>query len=187
MSERMGAMTHSNTWVATMRFDPHDWAKYRDEYVNSCKWAVLGETIEGDRMVVRMAKKNLVVDSGVENALHFQFGTGSPTAAISVGVDDGTANPVAGTSSSTAGSTNRRFVLFDATPTVGVLTRTAEGTFDNTNVSFVIKRLMLSRAAAGTTDAANDLIAMTNVFTHDNTPFPTWQTTYSLVYTGAGS
>jgi len=184
---KAGGETHANVWSHTLKVDPGEWQKLRKDYLATCGWDEANEELQGDQMIVTMRKKNLVVDSGVTNSLDFQFGIGTPSAALTVGVDDGVSNPVAGTTNSTAGSTNRRLVAFDSTPTRASLVVSASGTFTQANVSFVIKRLFLSRATAGTTDSAGDLIAMTDVFTHDNTPFTAWDATYTLEYTGAGS
>lgn len=132
--------------------------------------------------------KNLVVDSGIQRSLDKLVGrNGPPGNVITMGVDDGVSNPVAGTTSSTAGSTNRRLVNFDATPgrTANVLTM--DGTFTQASVSFIMKRLFLSAAAAGTSDSAGDLYSMTNVFTIDFTSFSVWSLTFTATVTGIGA
>lgn len=116
------------------------------------------------------------------------FAIGGPPAAVAtMGVDDGTTNPVAGTSQSTPTSTNRRLIAFDSTATYASPTVTAAGTYTQANANFVHKRLFLSNNAAGTTDAAATLYAMTNVFTVDLTAFSTFSVTYTATTTGTGS
>lgn len=133
-------------------------------------------------------KVNLVVDSGVQRSLDKLVGrNGPPGNVITMGVDNGAANPVAGTTSSTAGSTSRRLVSFDSTPTRTANVLSILGTFTQANVAFAMKRLFLSAAAAGTADAAGDLYSMTNVFTIDFTSFATWSLTFTATVTGAGS
>ena len=142
----------------------------------------------GPGKLLLLPNPNLVVSSGVHISLDRLFAiSGPPTQVRSMGVDDGAANPVAGTTDSTAGSTNRRIVLFDATPTRTALVVSALGTFTQATVAFTIKRLFLSKAAAGTTDSAGDLYAMTDVFTLDLSAFTTWSQTFEADVTGAGS
>lgn len=135
-------------------------------------------------------KSNLVVDVGVQRSLDRLFNrNGPPGPVITIGIDNGASNPVAGTTSSTAGSTSRRLVaLVNLTRTGNVIS--AEGTFTNVNANFIYKRLFFSAAAAGTTDAAGDLYSMTNAFTHDNVtgaPFSTWSETFQGTVTGVGA
>lgn len=180
---------HTNFWTARLivdrgEFERIGWEFLRDGVVG---WEAREERI-GDLVQVRFAPKpNLVVDTGVTRSLDKLFGIGGPPAALAtIGVDDGASNPVAGTTNSTAGSSNRRLVSF-GTPSRAAKVVTASGTFTNSNSNFVHKRLFLSAAAAGTTDAAGDLAAMTNVFTIDLTGFSSFSQTYSATYTGAGS
>lgn len=186
-----GFIGFSNQWRGKLVVDPHEWAKYGQGFQNDglSGWNIATANRVGDQQIVVFdAKKNLVVDSGVHRSLDRLFGIGGPPAAVAtMGVDDGTANPVAATDDSTSGSTNRRLVAFDATPTRASKTVSADGTFTNSTVSFTMKRLFLSAAAAGTTDSAGDLVAMTNVFTMDLSGFSTWSQTFTTEYTGAGS
>jgi hypothetical protein len=78
-------------------------------------------------------------------------------------------------------------LLSFGTPTRSSKTVSASGTFTKANSNFVHKRLFLSAAAAGTTDSAGDLAAMTSVFTIDLTPFSDFSQVYTAQYTGAGS
>lgn len=142
----------------------------------------------GPGQVLFIPKPNLVVTSGVERTQRRIAGIGGPPGPLlTVGLDDGASNPVAGTSSSSAGSTNRRLVAFDSTPVLNGLVMSYVGTVTNATVSFVMKRLFLSAAAAGTTDSAGDLYAMTNVFTMDLGGFSTFSQTFTAEATGSGS
>lgn len=176
-------------WRGSLSVDPGELQKALKE-----GWAVDG--IEGwetevdieSGKVLLLPKPNLVVNSGIHISLDRLFSiSGPPTQVRSMGVDDGASNPVAGTTSSSAGSTNRRIILFDSTPTRASQVVSALGTYTQANVSFIMKRLFLSKAAAGTTDAAGDLYAMTNVFTMDLSPFTTWSQTFTAEVTGTGS
>lgn len=147
-----------------------------------------------DGQIILHPKPNLVVKAGVQNMLDRWVGrNGPPTAMRSMGVDNGTTNPVAESDDSTTGSgadtgsSNRRIVLFDATPSRSGELLSMLGTYSQATVAFVMKRLFLSIAAAGTTDANGDLMAMTNVFTVDYTGFSTWSQTFTATVTGAGS
>lgn len=137
-------------------------------------------------------KRNLVVNAGVNVALDRLFGI-TASAALTMGVDNGTTNPTATSVSSTAGggtdtgSSSRRIINLDSGASRASQVVSAIGTFTQANVAFAMKRLFLSKAAAGTTDASGDLIAMTNVFTIDLTAFSTWSQTFTAQLTGAGS
>lgn len=135
-------------------------------------------------------KKNLVVDVGIQRSLDRLFNrNGPPGPVITIGIDNGASNPTSATTSSTTGSTSRRLVaLVNLSRTGNVIS--CEGTFTQANANFIYKRLFLSAAAAGTTDAAGDLYSMTNAFTHDNVtgaPFSTWSQTYQATVTGVGA
>lgn len=139
---------------------------------------------------------NLVPANGVSVGLRLLFpGIGTaPAGCTTMGVDNGTVNPNANFVSSTNGdgstgsSTLRRIVSFSVLPVPLVgLTVSPSGIFNQANVNFAIRRLFLSNAAAGTTDANGNLIAMTNVFTLDYTIFSVWQETFTANYVGVGS
>jgi hypothetical protein len=134
-----------------------------------------------------LSEPNLVVDSGVQNSLDRNFGLPAGGTVITMGVDNGASNPVAGTTNSTAGSTSRRLVTFDSTPVRTGLQMSCIGVFTQATVNFIMKRLFLSTASAGTTDSADDLYAMTNVFTMDLTSFTTWSQTFEALVNGTGS
>lgn len=188
-SKMAGGASTSNVWTGALTISRSDYESLYDDFIHDGLegWSIDRVEHEDDKSVIYfLPKKNLVVDSGVHNGLDRVYGLGGGTL-ITMGVDDGTSNPVAGTSSSSSGSTNRRLVNFDSTPTRAGSTVTSRGTFTNANVSFTIKRLFLSRAAAGTTDVAGDLYAMTNVFTMDFGPFSTWSQTFEASTTGSGS
>lgn len=144
--------------------------------------------------IIRLkAKPNLVVNIGFQYAMDRNFDISARTKVQTMGVDNGTTNPTATSLSSTngggsdTGSTSRRLIAFDSTPTRAASVVTCIGTFTQANVSFTMKRLFLSRAAAGTTDADNDLYSMTNVFTMDLSVFSTWSQTFTATVTGSGS
>lgn len=186
-----GVATFRNQWRGRLVVDVGEWLKYGNAFANDGLqgWEVSSEHYEADTATIILGvKPNLVVNSGVNRSLDRLFGiSGPPAAAATMGVDDGTSNPVAGTDDSTSGSTNRRLVAFDSTPTRAAQTVSASGTFSNANVSFTMKRLFLSAAAAGTTDSSGDLIAMTDVFTMDLSGFTSWSQTFTTEYTGSGS
>lgn len=158
------------------------------------------ETIEGWSVKANLktghllfeAKPNLVVNAGVNVTLDRLFGI-TASAALTMGVDNGTTAPTATSVSSTAGggtdtgSSSRRIIALDSTASRTNQVVSAIGTFTQANVAFAMKRLFLSKAAAGTTDASGDLIAMTSVFTIDLTAFSTWSQTFTATLTGAGS
>lgn len=186
----MTAGTHDSLvrWRAALEVDPAELDQaVRDGWHHDGIDGWSADRVGHTGRVLLLPKPNLVVDSGVHRSLDRLFNLGAASQLRTVGVDDGSANPTAGTSSSTAGSTNRRLVTFDSTPTRSGKTVTAAGTFTNANVAFVMKRLFLSAATAGTTDAAGDLYGMTNVFTIDLTPFSSWSQTFSAEVTGSGS
>lgn len=184
---------HVNIWTAKLSLPLDEFNKYGEEFLQDgiLGWKPNKIILSGDQAILMFpAQKNLVVNTGINRSLDRLFGIGGPPAAPStIGVDDGASNPVAGTTSSSAGSTNRRLVSF-GTPSRTNQVVTASGTFTKTGgaaSNFVHKRLFISAAAAGTTDASGDLAAMTNVFTIDLTGFSDFSQTYSLTYTGAGS
>lgn len=183
MSHDTGTLTFANRWRSVLRV-PSD--ELTDRWLDSVDGWEVEQVDEG--VVYFLPKKNLVVNTGVNRSLDRLFAiSGPPGAVITMGVDDGASNPVAGTTDSTSGSTNRRLVSFDSTPTRSSQTVSASGTFTQATVSFVMKRLFLSAAAAGTTDSSGDLVAMTNVFTMDLTSFSSWSQTFTAEYTGSGS
>lgn len=150
---------------------------------------------------------NLVVDDGVKTSLGRLFSINGPPAALTrIGVDNGTTNPTATSTSSDAGggtdtgSSTQTLRTFDATPTGATSTKvvTAVGTFNDPTtggigaVGFIMKRLFLSRHTANITnttsaDAATTLYSMTNVFTIDFTGISTWSLVFSATVTGAGT
>lgn len=190
-TKQAGRETASNKWRAELTVDWGEWLRMGREWLldGVQNWPIEFASVEqrGGLAVVSLPtwKPNLVVASGVHDGLDLRFGLGG-SETISMGVDDGTSNPVDGTSSSSAGSTNRRLVLLQNVSRNAKVV-SSDGTFTDANVAFVIKRLFLSAAAAGTADAAGDLQAMTDVFTHDNTPFSSWSETFTAEWTGAGA
>lgn len=152
-----------------------------DEIIQGWRWERTGD----DRILL-LPKPNLVTTSGVQRSLRRLFAISGPPAAVdSMGVDNGTTAPVAGTGNSGGTSTARTIRAFDATPTEPTTTQVqALGTYTNATVAFVMKRLFLS---AGTADAAGSLQAMTGVFTIDFTGFSSWSQTFAALYNGAGA
>lgn len=130
------------------------------------------------------AKPNLVVNSGINRRLDLEFANSAPTAVNSIGVDNGTANPIATTSQSADGNSTARTIIAMSSSTRSGQVQTCNGTFTQANVSFVMKRLFLN---ASTVDAAGNLHSMTNVFTIDLTAFSTWSQAFSATVTGTGS
>lgn len=184
-----GKLDSNVRWTARLEVPPEELrASYRSGALHD---AIKGWNAQVDlaRGLARlMPEPNLVVNSGIQRSLDRLFSINGPPAALqTIGVDDGAANPVAGTTSSSAGSAARRLVAFSPTPTRAGQVVTATGTFTQANVAFIMKRLFLSAAAAGTADAAGDLYAMTNVFTMDLTAFTTWSQTFEAEVTGTGS
>lgn len=191
---RVGRVRFANAWRSTLKLDRSEWQKFYHDFINDglSGWTVKHTmlTPEGMAIVTFDLKPNLVVNSGVDISMGRLFNIdGPPGPIITMGVDDGASNPTATTSSSSAGSTSRRLVAFDSTPTYdsGAQKVTSVGTFTNSNVAFGMKRLFLSKAVAGTTDSAGDLYAMTNVFSMDLTSFSSWSQTFQAETTGAGS
>lgn len=188
---RMPQGEHASTvnWTASLKLRPSELREARRR--GWLRRGLKGWTVDVDAkagVVTFRPKPNLVVDAGVQRALDRLFNrNGPPSAVITMGVDDGTTNPVAGSTSSSASSTARRLVAFDATPGRTGNVISCQGTFTNGNVSFVMKRLFLSAAAAGTSDAAGDLYSMTNVFTIDLTAFSVWTMVFTATVTGTGS
>lgn len=190
MSETVGATGMlMNQWTGELTVPPGELKAALD-----AGWTIDGWDIEraADGKLVLLEKPNLVVNAGVNVALDRLFGI-TASAALTIGVDNGTTNPVAASVSSTAGggadsgSSSRRIVALDSTASRAAQVVTAIGTFSNSTVAFAMKRLFLSKAAAGTTDASGDLIAMTNVFVIDLTAFSSWSQTFTATLTGAGS
>lgn len=166
-------------------------AKIKEGWLDTIEgWSVKADTKTG--ILTFAEKPNLVVNAGVNVTLDRLFGI-TASAALTMGVDNGTTAPTATSVSSTAGggtdtgSTSRRIIALDSAATRTNQVVSAVGTFTNANVAFAMKRLFLSKAAAGTTDASGDLIAMTAVFTIDLTAFSTWSQTFTATLTGAGS
>lgn len=185
---KTGKNNISVKWNAKLKVDP-------GELEQAIKNGWIQDGIDGwavdprsDGEVIFKPKPNLVVNSGVNISLDRLFNiNGPPTEVQTMGVDDGTSNPTASTSSSSTGSTNRRIIAFDSTPIRTDQTVSASGTFTDANVSFVMKRLFLSKASAGTSDSAGDLYSMTVVFTIDLTSFSSFSQTFEAQVTGAGS
>lgn len=171
-----------------------------DELQEFLKTHKLSDIISGWRTKVDYAtgeiallpKPNLVVNAGINVALDRLFGI-TASAALTIGVDNGTTAPTATSVSSTAGggtdtgSTSRRIIALDSVASRTNQVVSAIGTYTQANVAFIMKRLFLSKAAAGTADASGDLIAMTAVFTIDLTAFSTWSQTFTAQLTGTGS
>ncbi len=188
---KIGNAGIKNKWTGLFKADQYEIEKaikggwHKDAIKGwNVKWIRNGE-------LILLPKPNLTVNSGIQNILDRAFSIGGPPTAIqTIGVDNGTSNPVAGDTNSTAGSSSRRLVAFDSTATRSSQTVSASGTFTNSNVTFIMKRLFLSKAAAGTTDSAGDLIAMTNVFTLDfitGSPFSSFSQTFTSQLVGVGS
>ena len=187
-SIKVGNSGIKNKWTGLLKVDQYELEKAIKAgwHIDGIEGWILKQIGEGE--ILFLPKPNLVVNSGLNIALDRLFSiSGPPSAVGTVGVDDGSSNPSASTSSSTAGSTNRRLVALDATATRTNQTVSSSGTFTNSNVSFIMKRLFLSKATAGTTDSAGDLIAMTNVFSIDLTSFSSWNQTFTTQLTATGS
>ena len=144
--------------------------------------------VTGPGRVLLMPEPNLVTNSGIDRSMDQTFisGTASATNIIdSIGVDNGTANPSATTSQSADGnSTSRTIIAMSPAAARTGQQVSCGGTFTNSNVAFVMKRLFLNRS---TTDAAGNLYAMTNVFTIDMTSFSSWAQSFSPTVSGTGS
>lgn len=183
------------SWTGALRVKPQELrALYRRGSIEDCirGWETSVEPKTG--LVRLLPKPNLVVNVGFQFAMDLNFNISARQAVRTMGVDNGTTNPTATSVSSTSGggtdtgSTSRRLVAFDATfPSRSASVMSAAGTLTQATVAFTMKRLFLSRAAAGTTDAANDLYSMTNVFTIDLSAFSTWSQTFTATVTGSGS
>ena len=138
------------------------------------------------------AKPNLVVNSGINRSMDRTFGLtniDAQTVVIdSIGVDNGTVNPTATTALSADGnSTNRTIIAMSPATTRTAQVVTCQGTFNQGNVSFIMKRLFLNKTTA---DSSGNLYSMTNVFTLDfitGSPFSTWSQAFSATVTGTGS
>lgn len=179
-------------WTSRLQLDPIELKQAVDDgWLKSIKgWLVDADMNTG---IVSFAEKpNLFVNGGINVGLDRLFGI-TASAALTMGVDNGTNAPVAASVSSTTGSgtdtgsTSRRIIALDSVATRTNQVVSAIGTFTQANVAFAMKRLFLSKAAAGTTDASGDLIAMTAVFTIDLTAFATWSQTFTATLTGTGS
>lgn len=138
-----------------------------------------------------LPKPNLVVDSGVQASLDRLFAiNGPPGAVVRLGVDNGAANPVAGTTQS--GANTKTLLTFDSVPTRAGNTVTATRTFTNANVNFIMRRFFLSRHTADltnsvTADTAGTLYSMTNVITIDFTSLTAWSLVVAATVLGAGT
>lgn len=157
--------------------------------------------------IILSPKLNLVIDDGVKTSLSRLFAiNGTPAAITRIGVDNGTTNPTATSTSSDlgggsdTGSSTQTLRTFNSTPTGATSTKvvTSLGTFNDPttggigSVGFVMKRLFLSRHLSNVTnttsaDAATTLYSMTNVFTIDFTSISTWNIVFSATVTGAGT
>lgn len=157
--------------------------------------------------VILHAKPNLVVGDGVRRSLDRLFAINATPAALTrIGVDNGTTNPIDASVSSDVGSgadtgsSSQTLRTFDSAATrVGASkVVTAVGTFNDVTtggigaVGFIMKRLFLSAHIANVTnttssDAANSLYSMTNVFTIDFTSISTWSLVFSATVTGSGT
>jgi hypothetical protein len=142
-------------------------------------------------------KPNLVVDTGVTRVQNLGWGIGGVTQVVNcMGVDNGTSNPAAGTTSvaSDGTATSCRIQAFDATATQTTKVVSQTATYNQGTVAFVMKRLSLSFIASGSLPVtatasvpANSLHSMTNVFTIDLTIFSTWSQAFTATVTGTGS
>lgn len=167
-----------------------------------------------DLTVTLKPKPNLVVQTGVgrsgDRLFNISGGT-TPTVLNAltqevsrIGVDNGTTNPTATSSSSDAGggtdtgSSSQTIRTISPTATRASLGISASGTFNDPTtggigaVGFVMKRLFLTAHNANITnttsaDPANTLYSMTNVFTVDFTTIPTWTAVFTAQVTLAGS
>lgn len=177
-----------NSWIGETCTDP-------TEMERAIKAGWLRDGIEGwkAKMVgpgrlLLLPAPNLVVNSGIDRSMDQTFisGTASATNIIdSIGVDNGTSNPTATTSQSADGSsTSRTIIAMSPAASRSGQQVSCGGTFTNSNVAFVMKRLFLNRS---TTDAAGNLYAMTNVFTIDMTSFSSWSQSFTPTITGTGS
>lgn len=179
-------------WCGAIQLDPMELARAIKngflETIQGWNYEVDGNT----GSILLGVKPNLVVNAGVNMGLDRTFNI-TATAALTMGVDNGTTAPTATSVSSTAGggtdtgSSSRRIVAFDSVATRTNQVVSASGTFTQATVAFAMKRLFLGKAAAGTTDASGDLYAMTSVFTIDLTSFSTWSQTFTAQVTGTGS
>ena len=176
-------------WSGLLTVDAHE----LDQAVKN-GWHVDG--VEGWRIerrgpdqVLFLPKPNLVVNSGINRSLDRTFGittTDGQTVVIdSIGVDNGTANPGSGTSQSADGnSTSRTIIAMSPAASRASQVVSFGGTFTQATVAFVMKRLFANKT---TTDAANNLHSMTNVFTIDLTSFSSWSQAFTGTVTGTGS
>ncbi len=183
----MGNNHHSSVhWAGRLSVDPTELrAALRNGWTQEC---VKGWDVEqaGPDSLIFLPKPNLVVNTGINNRLDLLFAIGSPPGPVnSMGVDNGTVNPVTTTTRSADGnSTLRRIQAFDGTAVRTNQTVAAVATFTQATVAFIMKRLFLSSL---TTDAAGTLHSMTNVFTLDLTAFVTWSQTFTATVTGTGA
>ena len=173
-------------WTGTLTVDPTELDR-----ALAAGWAhdgIDGWEIEPTEpgTVLFMAKPNLVVNSGIDRSLDRTFNLSGTTGEVdSIGVDNGTSNPTATTSQSADGSsTARTIIAMSPAASRSGQQVSCGGTFTNSNVSFVMKRLFLNDT---TTDAAGNLYSMTNVFTIDMTSFSSWAQSFSPTVSGTGS
>ncbi len=186
-------------WSGVVRVPKRDLKRARD--------MIDGWDVSERRGLLFLApKKNLIVNAGAQRSLDRLFAINStPVALTRIGVDNGTAAPVAGSLSSDAGngagdpgSTTQTLRTFDATPTRTGQTVTSLGTFNDPTtggigaVSYAMKRLFLSAHTANITnttsaDASGSLYSMTGLFTVDFTALPTWALTWSATVTSVGA
>lgn len=185
-------------WNGLLRVDPGELARaLRDGWLHD---AVAGwqTTVDERSGLVRFADKpNLVVDTGVTRVQNLAWGIGGVSQVVNaMGVDNGTSNPVAGTTSvaSDGTATSCRIQAFDATATQTSKVVSQTATFTQAGVAFVMKRLSLSFIATGSLPVtatgsvpANSLHSMTNVFTIDLTAFSSWSQAFTATVTGTGS
>lgn len=173
-------------WSGTLNVDP-------SELDRAIKSGWLREGISGwepvqvsPGRVYFQAKPNLVVNSGINRSLDRTFNLGGTTGVVdSIGVDNGTVNPTATTTQSADGnSTSRTIIAMSPAATRTGQQVSCGGTFTNSNVTFVMKRLFLN---SSTTDASGNLYSMTNVFTIDMTAFSSWAQSFSPTISGTGS
>lgn len=187
----VGKEESSVWWTGEATFDPGELERaLRDGWAHDAVdgWAV--ENPEPGKLLF-LAKPNLVVNTGINRSLDRTFGLTNVDAQTviidSIGVDNGTVNPTATTALSADGnSTSRTIILFSSVSRTAQVV-TAQGTFTNSNVAFIMKRLFLNKT---TTDASGNLYSMTNVFTLDfvtGSPFTSWSQAFTATVTGTGS
>ena len=173
-------------WTGLLRVDPAE----LDRAVRD-GWQVDGidgwqTRLLGNGRVLFHAKPNLVVNAGINRSLDRTFNLAGTTGVVdSIGVDNGTVNPTATTTQSADGnSTSRTIIAMSPAASRTNQQVSCGGTFTNSNVAFVMKRLFLNST---TTDASGNLYSMTNVFTIDMTAFSSWAQSMTPTITGTGS